>query len=560
MNKLRSVVRVGLKVNFGLSVLRHRLFKEKKDLWLVPLIAVAFLGLGPTLYGVLALIKAFYKMLLPLGQQHLILTFGLLAGQVFVLIFGLYYVVSAFYFSKDLDILIPLPLKPFQVMFSKFSVILVNEYLTIAFFVLPVLVYYGILSKAGLPYWLYGLVIYLLLPVIPLAVVSLLVIGMMRAVNLSRKKDALIIVGSLALIVAGFGLQYFLNRTAGASPDPQAMIRFLTAPDGLIHRVGAVFPPSIWATKALAGGFSAGGFLNLLIFVGVSLLVFYGILVMSEKLFYRGLIGIGEVSGRKKTLSKESMSRRVSSGRHPVKAVFAREWRIMNRTPIFLLNGVLVVVIVPLILVIMAQTGSGRGDSAVLLRLMTSAKPIYVILATALFMTFCSCLNGTSSSTFSREGGQFWMSKVIPATSKEQVTAKFLHSYFIALLGIVVASGVAIFVAHLKIIVFAGAFLISLAAAVALTAVGMIIDLARPLLDWTNPQKAIKQNLNVLLAMLADIGILSALGYFSIFLLKRGIGGGMLFTILFGALVLLSYSSYSFLLKFAKKRYTQIEV
>ena len=560
MNKLRSVVRVGLKVNFGLSVLRHRLFKEKRDIWLVPLIAVAFLGLGPTLYGFLALIKAFYRLLLPLGQQHLILTFGMLAGQVFVLIFGLYYVVSAFYFSKDLDILIPLPLKPFQVMFSKFSVILVNEYLTIAFFVLPVLIYYGILSKAGLAYWLYGLVIYLLLPVIPLAVVSLLVIGMMRAVNLSRKKDALIIVGSLVLIVAGFGLQYFLNRTAGASPDPQAMIRFLTAPDGLIQRVGAVFPPSIWATKALAGGLTAKGISNLLLFVGVSLTIFYGILIMAEKLFYRGLIGIGEISGRKKTLSKEDMSRRVTSGRHPVRAIFAREWRIMNRTPIFLLNGVLVVVIVPLILVIMAQTGSGKGDSAVLLRLMTSAKPIYVILATALFMTFCSCLNGTSSSTFSREGSQFWISKVIPAAPKEQVTAKFLHSYFIALLGIVVASGVALFVAHLKIIMFAGAFLISLAAAVALTAVGMIIDLARPLLDWTNPQKAIKQNLNVLLGMLADIGILSALGYFSVFLLKRGIGGGMLFAILFGALVLLSYAGCRFLLKFAKKRYTQIEV
>jgi ABC-2 type transport system permease protein len=112
----------------------------------------------------------------------------------------------------------------------------------------------------------------------------------------------------------------------------------------------------------------------------------------------------------------------------------------------------------------------------------------------------------------------------------------------------------------MKVVMFAGAFLISLAAAVALTALGMIIDLARPLLDWTNPQKAIKQNLNVLLAMLADIGILSVLGYASVVLLKRGIGGGMLFAILFGVLVLLSFAGCAFLLKFAKKRYIQIEV
>ena len=560
MNKLRSVIRVGLKSNFGLAVLRHRLFKEKKDRWLVPLIGVAFLGLAPTVYGYLALMKTFYRGLLPLGQQHLILTFGILAGQIFVLIFGLYYVMSAFYFSKDLDILIPLPLKPFQVMFSKFAVILVNEYLTIAFFVLPVLVYYGILSKAGFPYWFDASVIYLMLPVIPLAIVSLLVIGMMRAVNLSRKKDALIIVGSLVLLMLGMGLQYVSRRTAGAAPDPQAMLRFLTNPDGLVHRFGSAFPPSIWASKALAGGFSAKGLTNLTLFIGVSLLIFYGILVMSEKLFYRGLIGIGEVSGKKKAISKEAISRKVSTGRRPIRTIFAREWRIMNRTPIFLLNGVLVVVIVPMIFVIMAEAGTGKGDNTFLLRIMTSAKPIYIILAAACFLTFCSCLNGTSSSTFSREGGQFWMSKVIPVTPKEQVIAKFLHSYFIALLGIVVSSGVAIFMIHLKALLFAGAFLISLTAAVALTAVGMIIDLARPLLDWTNPQKAIKQNLNVLLSMLADIGILTVLGYLSIVLLRRGIGGGGLFAALLGILILLSYASFHFLLKFANKRYIEIEV
>ena len=53
------------------------------------------------------------------------------------------------------------------------------------------------------------------------------------------------------------------------------------------------------------------------------------------------------------------------------------------------------------------------------------------------------------------------------------------------------------------------AALLALTAGVGLTAVGMIIDLARPLLDWINPMKAIKQNLNVLIAFFADMGILA---------------------------------------------------
>ena len=55
------------------------------------------------------------------------------------------------------------------------------------------------------------------------------------------------------------------------------------------------------------------------------------------------------------------MSRRVSSGRRPVRAIFAREWRIMNRTPIFLLNGVLTAVLVPLIFVVMSKMDPGRA-------------------------------------------------------------------------------------------------------------------------------------------------------------------------------------------------------
>ena len=85
-----------------------------------------------------------------------------------------------------------------------------------------------------------------------------------------------------------------------------------------------------------------------------------------------------------------------------------------------------------------------------------------------------------------------------------------MHSYLVAMLGVVTASVVAAVFLHLKAVHLAAAAGLSLVAGVLLTAVGMIIDLARPLLDWTNPQKAIKQNLNVLLALLADVGILTA--------------------------------------------------
>ncbi len=87
----------------------------------------------------------------------------------------------------------------------------------------------------------------------------------------------------------------------------------------------------------------------------------------------------------------------------------------------------------------------------------------------------------------------------------------------------------------------------------------MMIDLARPLLDWTNPQKAIKQNLNVLLAMCADIGILTGLYFLIRFLVRAGFSGGTILVSLFAALTALAWLGCAALLRFAEKRYREIE-
>ena len=212
MSRIPTLVRAGLKSNFGLSLFRYRVVKQKRDLWLIPVFGLAGLALAPMFYGLVLLLRNLYIALHTIGQESLMPALGVLAGQLFVLLFGLYYVISAFYFSRDLEMLIPLPLKPFEVMFSKFAVILVNEYLTVMAVVVPVLAVFGASSAAGPAYWINAVLIYLFLPVIPLAVVSAFVVAMMRLVNLSRKKDILIIVGSIILITAALSVQFAATR------------------------------------------------------------------------------------------------------------------------------------------------------------------------------------------------------------------------------------------------------------------------------------------------------------------------------------------------------------
>jgi ABC-2 type transport system permease protein len=571
VSKIATVVRAGLRANFGLATLKYRLFTEKKDRWLVPLVGVALLGVVPMFYGIVLLVHNVYLVLRPMGQERALLSFGILAGQLLILLFGIYYVIAAFYFARDLELLIPLPLRPGEVMASKFAVIVINEYLTVAAVVLPVVITLGVVSRAGAGYWVNAVLVYLALPVIPLALVSLAVVALMRVVNVSRKKDALILVGSLVLIGLSVAVQVGLGRSAGGhgqgaggvQATAESLAAFFTSPNSLLNRVGAFFPPAIWATRAIAGGLSGEGLAHLALFLGVSIGLFAAMVALAEKLFYRGVIGLGETTGKKRRLSRDEMSRRVSSGRRAFAAVFGREWKIMNRTPIFLLNGVLVSVLLPALFVLMASvdTGGGGGpggDTMTLLKMLMESNPLIVTLGAALFMTICGTINGTASSTFSREGAQFWISQVIPVAPREQAAAKFAHSYLVATLGVVTSAVVAGLFLHVKAAHLAAGAGLALVAGLLLTAVGMIIDLARPLLDWTNPQKAIKQNLNVLLALLADAGILTAFFFGVKALIRARLAPNAVLGIVFVGLAALSAAGYVALLRFADKRYPEI--
>jgi len=560
MRTFLALLRAGLKSNFGLSVLRHRLLRQKKDVWMVPLVALAGVSVAPILYYYFQLLKFVYDLLAPIGQQAALLSFGLMAGQLLILVFGLFYVISAFYFSKDLDVLIPLPVRPFQVMLSKFAVILANEYLTISLIVLPVLVSFGALGGKGPGYWIEAALVYLLLPVIPLALVSALVLVLMRFVNLGRRKDALIIVGSLLLIVLAMAFQFWINRSTRLEPDSEALVRFFSSPDGLLQRVGSSFPPSVWAAKALARGLSAAGLGQLLLYAGVSLLLLVGMAAGAEALFYRGLVGLAETSRRRRGLTRSEISRRISSGRRPVRTLFLREWRLMNRTPIFLLNGTLTVILIPAMILVMARAGSTDSDLTSLFRMLSSGNALLSVLVSAGFMTVCGSLNGTASSALSREGSQFWISKIIPVSPRHQAAAKFLHSYLVAFLGIVAASAVLLGQLGIRPAVVVPALGLALAATFILTAAGLAIDLARPLLDWINPQKAIKQNLNVVFALLIDLGFLALLGFSCRFLGRLGLAADAILALLGLLLACLAALSWHLLGQFAEKRYPAIEV
>jgi ABC-2 type transport system permease protein len=121
-------------------------------------------------------------------------------------------------------------------------------------------------------------------------------------------------------------------------------------------------------------------------------------------------------------------------------------------------------------------------------------------------------MNPAVSSTFSREGKNIWILKNIPVDIRIQAMGKLLLGYTITMAGAIATAVVMAFAFKLDVPVTLLSIGLCALALIPVNVTGIYIDLMRPKLKWNNPQEAIKQNANVILAMLVGGIILILFG------------------------------------------------
>lgn len=317
--RLLSLILAQLNMNFAISYSRYYYFKKRERMWEPILIAVGIGMLAVMLgTGVFKLTSAFYDATAMVGQGSVTVVLGMLLAQVVVLVLGFVLVISVFYFSNDLDLLIPLPLVPAEVLLGKFSVILASEYVGLFVFLIPFFVAYGI--KAGvnpIAYTISAVLVFLALPVIPLVIAAIPAIFLMRVTNLSRRKDTLLMIGGFLFIALMVGFQVFVQTRVPEMAEGSEFIRkvFSTA-NALVDVVGRRFPPSLWATKALVDSGTLSGLLYLMLFLGISALGLVTLIGIGNKVFYEGVVSGFEAASPRKA--------RPASGELPVSTYLQR--------------------------------------------------------------------------------------------------------------------------------------------------------------------------------------------------------------------------------------------
>jgi ABC-2 type transport system permease protein len=518
MNKTLALTRMLLKNGTGQLSKRGKPIKQ----FLVP--ALLLVALLPLTIAIGNLVSMFYDALESIGQGGVVLGLGLALASLVVFMFGIFYVITVFYFAQDVEHLLPLPLKPGQIVTAKFLTVLLYEYLTLLVLLVPLLIVFGVKINGGVLYYLYAVLVYLALPVVPLVLASVIAMAIMSFAGVARNKDRFRMYGGIAAVLASFGLNMFIQRSLNKAMKPEQLQEMLLGGNNtFVDFATRSFPSVKLAANALLRESQLAGAAWLVLFVGLTALFYLVFVLLAQRFYFKGVMGISETGARRIRLNGSQLDKQTLQ-QSALKALVTKELRILMRTPPFFLNCVLMSFLWPVLMLIPIMTQPDFKDMIGTVRtLFDSATSSAIVPAIGLaILLFVSGANATSSTAISREGAGFFVSKYIPVPYVSIIAAKVVSGWLITMIGAVLILAVPLFLLQLPV----SFILIMLAIAVAATLftclTGIMIDLWLPKLVWDNEQKAVKQNMNGLFNMLVSIAFAAAL-----FFLVNWIGLGL---------------------------------
>lgn len=532
--------------NFNLLSLKSDTIGKKqiKGILLTIVVIAAFL---PMVAGIGTLAYGGYGMLAEIQQEGLILSLGLSVVSMAVFFFGIFYVMSVFYFSKDIESLLPLPLRPSEILAAKFTVVLCYEYLTELVFLAPVLIGFGIAAKSGLLYYLYGILIFLTVPLLPLVYASILSMLAMRFTGMAKNRDRFRIIGGVVAMAVAVGVNAVITSLSSANMGPEELQRLMDqGNNSYVGIVSGIFFSNRFAVMALLYNESLKGLVNLILFVLICILFVMLFLSMGEGIYFKGVVGMSESFSRRKRFSGTELEKASRQG-SALRAYTMKELKLLFRTPVYFMNCVLMNFIFPVFFLI---PFIAKPEDMKMLRTLSAdiavGKMSGIVLAAAFGISvFVATTNGITASAISREGTGIFVCKYLPVSYKTQIMAKVLSGMSMSAVGTVSMLLAASFLIAMPPLLILLIVISSLLGITFSSFAGILIDLNFPKLVWDNEQKAVKQNFNVVLNMLAGIVLAGITVFISIALHFTLMMTFLLIVVLFGLLDILLYSILS---------------
>ena len=447
-------------------------------------------------------------------------------GMILFMIFGLAIIQTIFssinilYFTKDSEYLLPLPLKPYQIILARTNVMLIAEYLIIFLLGFIPLVMYGILTGAEVIYYLTMIFAVILIPILPVLLISIIVMFIMSFAKLTKNRNRFQLFATLLVLAIIIALSI---STSGMKQDltNEEMAQMLVQANGMIELVKGYIPTVDYLMEALTADSLFISIVEVLKTLGITVVGFILYMLIAQKIYFKGLVG--NLFGGGTSSSNKEINQKEYRNSKLYKSYVGKEFKNMARNPVFLLQCLIPAILIPIIMVVVVYAGlnsDGMGLEQITQMLHQMPTNTFLIACVILgIIQFFTMFIYVSITAISRDGENAVFMKYIPVSLYKQYMYKIIPNIIMNIVTIIITLGMAEYILHLPIITLIALFIVSTIMGILQSIAMIIVDLKRPKLNWDSEYAVAKQNLNLVFPMLlAMLNIAIMVG--AVFLLK----------------------------------------
>ena len=482
------------------------------------------------LYGILflylAVLVTFFSYnlingLITINQQTVFI------GIILFIVFGVVIAqsilssINILYFTKDSEYLLPLPLKPYQIILARTNVMLVVQFLIIALVGLLPLVIYGILTNASISYYILMLISVLLLPILPVLLICILVMIIMSFARLTKNKNKFQVLAYILLLVIVVVFSISISSVKGDISNEE-MAQMIVQANGMIEIAKGYFPTLDFLINALTTSSLVVAIIEILKTIGITIVGFLIYMFIAQKIYFKGLVGNLFSSDSKNKNKEVNQKKYINSKLY--RSYVGKEFKNLVRNPIFLMQCLLPAILIPVLMMGVVYSGmSSQSEDMSQITQITSMMETNTFFMACIILCviqFFSMFIYISITAISREGENAVFMKYIPVSLYKQYIYKCIPNIIMNVVTIVICLAVAQYLLKLPIITIILVFIVATVIGTLQSIVMIIIDLKRPKLSWDSEYAVVKQNFNLIFPMI--IGMINiAVLIFMVFLFKN---------------------------------------
>lgn len=472
--------------------------------------------------------------------------FILYAVCLFSFIFSINVILNVFYFSSDIEKILPMPFKEHEIIGAKFFNTLINENAIELVLIISSLIGFFIAGKLDFYAIFIIILACLTIPILPLVYCSIICMVFMFLTRKITNKDivskfsnvllilALISILVMAILLSNFNLDSFTLDLVDSK---------------FMNVMKYIFPNIYFITDSMSGNL-----LSLLFYILItfgSVVIFF---LVAKLLYFRGL----NQSNFKKEKTKEITYKKTNKNISYLK----KEFKLLFKTPAFFSNCIIINFIWPFFIALIVFLYDKTGNLNKILDLYRNndyTVHLAFIIGIIIISILITAVNSIASSSISREGSSFYYMKLVPISYKAQIILKAITSIIVSFIGLFIYILAFSIIFRLGVINTILYILLSFISVVFISMLGVYMDTINPKLIWDDEINALRGNHNVFINMAFAI-IISGVLVGLIFLLKyMNLGLVLAYVISFILVSCFTIITYLIAMKYGSKNIERIE-